>query len=147
VKLSTRSRYGLRLLVALGASEKKKPVFLNEIAKSENISEKYLSQIIMTLKAIGIVSTFRGAHGGYVLTRPASEITLLEIIEPLEGDLGLVNCIKKSDSCVKATECVTRNIWSDLSSLITDYLKNHTLDELIDRYKKNISQDIVNFSI
>jgi Rrf2 family protein len=149
MKLSTRSRYGLRLMIALGVNEKKGPIFLREIAKSEGISEKYLSQIIMTLKAEGLVSTFRGAHGGYVLMKPASEIKLSEIIEPLEGDLCLVDCVKQPDMCDRSTECVTRDVWTALSTLILDYLENHTLQELIKKYK-NISrnkQNLVDYSI
>ncbi len=103
MKLSTRSRYGLRLMLALGSKEKKGPIFLKEIARSEDISEKYLSLIIMTLKSKGLVSTFRGAHGGYILGKPASEIRLIDIIEPLEGDLCLVDCVNKPGICERAT--------------------------------------------
>lgn len=136
MRLSTRSRYGVRLMLALGASEKRGPVFLKEIARSENISEKYLSQIVIPLKAKGLVTPFRGAHGGYVLSRPASQITLRDIIEPLEGDLSLVDCVMNADICRRSTECVTRDIWARMSSLLLDFLDAFTLEDLIDKYRK-----------
>jgi Rrf2 family protein len=136
MKLSTRSRYGVRLMLALGLNEKKGPIFLKDIARTEEISEKYLSLIIIPLKAKGLVSTFRGAHGGYILSRPASEIKLLDIIEPLEGDLTLVDCVKNPDMCDRSNECVTRDVWDEMSSMLSDFLSKHTLEDLIRKYKK-----------
>lgn len=149
MKLSTRSRYGVRLMLALGLSDKKSPIFLKDIARSEEISEKYLSQIIIPLKAKGLVNTFRGAHGGYILSRPASQITLMEIIEPLEGDLSLVDCVKRPDLCNRSTDCVTRDIWNDMSSLLFDFLGKYTLEDLIRKYKlkKGKVQDSCDYTI
>jgi len=148
MKLSTRSRYGLRLMLALGASEKKGPVFLREIARAEGISEKYLSQIIIPLKAKGLVTTFRGAHGGYLLGRPASEIRLREIIEPLEGDLCLVDCVANATLCGRSTECVTRDIWKGMDTVLTEYLDSVTLEDLVQKYNlKRRNKGAVEYSI
>jgi Rrf2 family transcriptional regulator, cysteine metabolism repressor len=149
MRLSTRSRYGLRLMLSLGISETHEPIFLKDIARSEEISEKYLSQIIIPLKAKGLVNTFRGAHGGYVLSRPASQIRLSEIIETLEGDLGLVDCVNNSDVCNRSTECVTREVWCDMSSLLMEFLGALTLEDLIQKYKnkRGASGNITDFSI
>lgn len=136
MKLSTRSRYGLRLMLALALNEKKKPVFLKDIARSEEISEKYLSQIIIPLKARGLVNTFRGAHGGYVLSRPPSQIKLLDILESLEGDICLVDCVKKPDMCSRSTKCVTRDIWDEMSVLLTGFLNKLSLEDITEKYKK-----------
>jgi len=136
MKLSTRSRYGVRLMLALGVKSEQGPIFLKDIARSEDISEKYLSQIIIPLKARGLVSTFRGAHGGYVLSRPAAAITLREIVESLEGDLCLVDCVAIPEVCDRATDCVTRDIWSEMSALVLKFLDRITLDDLIKNYKK-----------
>lgn len=136
MRLSTRSRYGVRLMLALGLNDKKEPVFLKDIAHSEGISEKYLSQIIIPLKAKGLVTTFRGAHGGYLLSRPASEIKLRDIIEPLEGDMSLVDCVNAPDICGKSTECVTREVWSEMSLLLLNFLDTFTLEDLVKKYKK-----------
>jgi len=122
-------------MLALGINEKKEPVFLKDIAGSENISEKYLSHIIIPLKAKGLVKTFRGAHGGYLLGRPACEINLRDIVEPLEGDLGFVDCVGTPDLCGKSTECVTRDIWNEMSSLLLDFLEKYTLEDLMKKYR------------
>lgn len=127
-------------MLALGLNEKKGPIFLKDIARSEGISEKYLSQIIIPLKAKGLVSTFRGAHGGYILSRSASEIKLLDVIEPLEGDLSLVDCVKNPQICERSNECVTRDVWDEMSSLMTDFLENYSLEDLIRKYKKRKSK-------
>jgi len=147
MRLSTRSRYGVRLMVALGASDKKGPIFLKQIALSEEISEKYLSQIIIPLKASGLVTTFRGAHGGYILARPASEITIKEIVEPLEGDISLVDCVKNPGVCNRSEACITREVWDDMSSLLSDYLENVTLEDLVKKHKNKRNGSADDYSI
>ena len=135
MRLSTRSRYGVRLMLALGASEKKEPIFLKDIARSEEISEKYLSQLIIPLKAMGLVTAYRGAHGGYILSRDPAQITLRQIIEPLEGDMSLVDCVTNPAVCGRSTECPTRDVWRRMSSLMLEFLDTFTLDDLIRKYK------------
>jgi len=93
MKLSTRARYGVRLMLALAKNYGQGSVFLREVAKSEEISEKYLSQIIIPLRGAGLVSSSRGVHGGYTLSKSPAEITLQQIVEPLEGNC-LVDCVK-----------------------------------------------------
>lgn len=136
MKLSTRTRYGVRMMLALAVNDKKGPVFLREIARSEGISEKYLSQIIIPLKARGLLTAYRGAHGGYVLGRPAREIRLREIVEPLEGDLRLVECVDAPKTCRRSVRCVTRGIWEEMSSLLREYLDSLTLEDLVARQRK-----------
>lgn len=149
MRLSTRSRYGVRLMLALGANKQNKPVFLKDIASSEELSEKYLSQIIIPLKAKGLVTTFRGAHGGYLLSRSASEITLRDIIESLEGDLGLVDCVGNPGVCEKSNECTTREVWDEMSLLLLNFLDAFTLDDLIKRSGKikNSQKTVSDYSI
>ncbi len=149
MRLSTRSRYGVRLMLALAVSEKKGPVYLKDIAHSEDISEKYLSQIIIPLKSKGLVTAYRGAHGGYVLGRDPSAITVLEIVESLEGDLGLVDCVGNPGICGRATECVTRELWSEMGSLLRTYLAGVTLGDLAGKHARsaNGSDGPVDFSI
>lgn len=149
MRLSTRSRYGVRLMLALGASRKKGPVFLKDIAHSEEISEKYLSQIVIPLKARGLVTPFRGAHGGYILGRPASEIRLREIIEPLEGDLCLVDCVTNSGVCHRSSECVTRDVWARMSAAVLEFLDTITLEDLVkkDKKQKQKNNSVEDYSI
>ena len=136
MRLSTRARYGVRLMLSLAMNKQKSPVFLKDIAHSEEISEKYLSQIIIPLKNKGLVTTFRGAHGGYLLSRPASEISVRDIIEPLEGDMTLVDCINNPTVCGRSNACATRGMWDEMSSLLLEFMDKFTLEDLIKKQKK-----------
>lgn len=135
-------------MLSLAVNGTRGPIFLKDIAQSEEISEKYLSQIIIPLKSRGLVNTFRGAHGGYTLGKPASEISLREIVESLEGELCLVDCIRTPAACRRSTECVTREIWDEMSTMLLEFLDSHTLEDLIKRYMKKRGLDnIADFSI
>jgi Rrf2 family protein len=136
MKISTRARYGTRLMLALGVNYGQRPVFLKEIAKAEEISEKYLSQIIMPLKAAGLVNSFRGAHGGYVLSRAPAQISLKDIVGVLEGDFNLVGCVGNPSECSRVSICVTRDLWSKLGRQISEMLKTVTLEDLVKRFKE-----------
>ena len=122
MKLSTRSRYGVRLMLDLALNSTKGSVFLKDIAKEEEISEKYLSLIIIPLKAAGLVNSMRGAHGGYTLAKPASDITLKEIVDVLEGDTCLVDCVKNPSACSRSDTCASRDLWTILSDNISQTL-------------------------
>lgn len=136
MKISTRARYGTRLMVELGLHYGQGPVFLRQIAKAEEISEKYLSQIIIPLRAAGLVNSFRGAHGGYVLARPPAKISLKEIVGVLEGNFDLVGCVDNPSECSRVSVCVTRNLWSNLGKKIGQILSAVTLEELVKESRK-----------
>jgi len=136
MKLSTRVRYGVRLMTALARAHSEQPVFLKEIAADEGISEKYLSLIVIPLRAAGLIKSRRGARGGYNLTKSPQEITILNIIEALEGEIVLVNCVKKPSSCSRTPICAARDVWSSLGKKISDTLNSITLAELA---QKNIN--------
>lgn len=124
-------------MVALALNYGKGPVFLKDIAKSENISEKYLSLIIIPLRGVGLVSSIRGAHGGYNLSRDPSQITLKEIVDVLEGDCSLVECVKNPSSCARMPICATHDIWATIGEKISDTLSAITLDAMV---KKNLDK-------
>lgn len=130
MKLSTRSRYGTRLMIYLALNYGRGVVFLKEIAGKEGLSEKYLGQIIIPLKSAGLVISERGASGGYALGRSPENITLKDIVEVLEGGIELVDCIRTDESCVRAAECITREIWTGLSETVKKYLEALSLDAL-----------------
>lgn len=138
MKLSTRSRYGVRLMLELAQafSTGKGQVFLKDIAKEEEISEKYLSLIIIPLKSAGLVTSTRGAHGGYTLARQPSAITLKEVVDVLEGETCLVDCVKNPDACPRAGTCASRDLWSVLSGKISDTLQSITLEDLARRARE-----------
>jgi Rrf2 family protein len=130
MRISTRTRYGLRLMVNLALNYDKGYAFLKDVAKSEGISEKYLSLIVIPLKAAGMLATIRGVHGGYILSKHPSKISVKEIVEILEGDLSLVECSKDEKYCIKYKNCVTHDIWSGLSEKIADFLNSFNLEEI-----------------
>ncbi len=135
MRLSTRSRYGVRLLCELAAHYGKDSVILKEIAQAQDISEKYLSQLIIPLKGAGLVQGNRGAHGGYKLTRHPSHITIQEIVEVLEGDLCLVQCSIDPTVCKRSGFCASRDIWVLLKEKIVDVLSTITLEDLVKKQK------------
>ena len=131
MKLSTRTRYGVRLMVALALNYGKGPVFLKDIAKGEDISEKYLSLIIIPLRGVNLVNSVRGAHGGYNLSKEPSQITLKEIVDVLEGDCSLVDCVKNPSSCSRVPICASHDIWASIGEKISETLSSITLDKLV----------------
>ena len=136
MKISTRSRYGTRLMLVLALEYGRGAVFLKEIAKREEISEKYLSQIIIPLRGSGLVNSFRGAHGGYSLAKPPSEITLREIVDILEGGFNLVPQAKTAASRQMVSQRVTGEVWEKLREAIFQTLGSITLEDLISRYSE-----------
>jgi Rrf2 family protein len=118
-------------MVALALNYGQNPVFLKNIAKDENISEKYLSLIIIPLRRIGLVNSIRGAHGGYSLAKEPSQITMKEIVDVLEGDCSLVDCVNNPSTCPRVPICATHDIWAMIGGKISETLSLITLDMLV----------------
>jgi Rrf2 family cysteine metabolism transcriptional repressor len=133
MKLSTKIRYGTRAILELASRFGEGPIELKEIARSQEISIKYLEQVIIPLRTAGIVKSARGSKGGYSLAKHPSEICLFDVVETLEGPLYLVDCIKDSKLCRRSSSCVTRDIWSEVSEALHRVLKSITLDEMVRR--------------
>ncbi len=131
MRLSTRSRYGTRLMLDLALNYHKGNVFLKDVASAEDISEKYLSHLVIPLKANGLISSSRGAHGGYRLAKDPSLITIKDIVQTLEGNLSPVECIKNPSVCRRVSGCVTRDVWEKLDDKISDTLSSITLKDLV----------------
>jgi Rrf2 family protein len=140
MKVSSKTRYGLRLMLVLGLKYGEGPTLLKDIAHEENISEKYLSQIIIPLRVGGLVKSFRGARGGYMLARRPSQISVRQIIEALDGDLGVVDCVKNPAICQRTSHCVSRDVWVTLGGQIVKTLNGMKLDELVKRHKQREEQ-------
>lgn len=137
MKLSTRSRYGLRLMLALARNYGQGNIFLKDIAREEEISEKYLSLIIIPLKSVGLVNSVRGSSGGYKLAKEPSQITLKDIMDVLEGDC-LVDCLKNPKACSKVSTCASRDIWALLGGKISETLNSITLEQLVAMKKEKM---------
>ena len=131
--LSTRSRYGVRLMVALALNWGKGTLLLKEISRREDISEKYLSQIVIPLKGAGLVVSRRGPRGGYALARPPEAITAREVVEAIEGPIVPVPCTADGGggaSCARATMCSAASMWRRLRADIEASLSSFTLADL-----------------
>ena len=131
MELTTRTRYGTRLMIELALNFGKGVVRLKEIAKSQDISEKYLSQIVIVLRSAGLINSTRGANGGYRLSRDPSMISLKEIVEVLEGGFSPVACVKHPSGCERAATCVIREVWSRLNQEMSETLGSVTLENLV----------------
>ena len=132
MKLSTRGRYGTRLMVDLARHYAQGPVPLGEIAKRQDLSAKYLEQLIILLKGAGLIRSARGRRGGYMLARKPERISVGEIVEALEGRLALVNCVIEPDLCYRSPECPTRDIWVNMTGMIKEQLYSMNLQQLLD---------------
>jgi Rrf2 family cysteine metabolism transcriptional repressor len=133
MKISTKIRYGARAMLELAYHYGEGPIELKEIAKRENISLKYLEQVINPLRTAGLVKSIRGAKGGYSLAKPPSEICLYDVVETLEGPLNLLECLRDSKVCQKVSSCVTRDIWQEVSEAISKIFYSVTLEDMVNR--------------
>ncbi|MCM8801611.1 MAG: Rrf2 family transcriptional regulator [Candidatus Omnitrophica bacterium] len=143
LKLSTRARYGIRMILDLALNSKDRPVLLREIAQRQGISQGYLEQIAPLLKAAGLIKANRGAHGGYLLARDPDDITLKEMIGILEGGFSLVDCIEDPGVCSRLKECMVREIWEEIGFKIAKILDAVTLEEMLRRYQNKKKQNII----
>jgi Rrf2 family protein len=132
-KLSTKGRYGARLMLELALNYGKGPVALKDVAQRQEISEKYLEHLIGPLKKARLIRSNRGAHGGYTLLRPPSRINLKEVIIAVEGPICIVECTQKPSVCKRAQDCLSREAWNELSLKIGETLAALTLESLISK--------------
>lgn len=136
MKLSTRGRYSTRLMLELSLRYNTGPVLLKDISISQDISLKYLGQLIIPLKIAGLIKSTRGSHGGYFLARPPEKIKLSEILTAVEGSLDIAECIKSPEICYRSKNCVARKIWEKASKQFYDVFKSITLKDMIRQQKK-----------
>lgn len=132
MKLSTKGRYGLRALVELVHRSGNGPVLLDAVAKAQGLSRKYLHALFTRLKAAGIIRSIRGARGGYVLARDPAQITILEVLEALEGPMAVTDCVLDAKVCEMSGDCSTRGIWTGLSRTIEAYLVKFTVQDIVE---------------
>ena len=131
MRISTRGRYGLRAMLELARRFGDAPVLMGTLAETEGLSRKYLHTLLTVLKSAGLVRSFRGVGGGFILARPPSEIRLDEVLHALEGPLCLVDCVVDKEVCDRSNRCTARRVWQDLIDAIENVLANVTLADLI----------------
>lgn len=145
MKISTKGRYALRMMLDLSQSSGDEFVALKDIAERQHISKKYLEQIVPLLNGAGMLQTNRGYQGGYRLARKPSEYTVAEILKVTEGNLAPVACLEtETMQCERYAECMTIGVWEGLYKVITEYLGGITLQDIIDRGSSNAAD---NYSI
>ena len=138
MKISTKGRYALRMLIELAEQKENGFISLKEIAEKQNISKKYLEQIISILNRSGILMTNRGYQGGYKLAKDPSKITIAEILRNTEGSLAPVACLEQNpNQCSRCNECITLPVWIGLEKVVKEYLEGITLQNVIDNRKKD----------
>ncbi|MFH0813801.1 MAG: Rrf2 family transcriptional regulator [Pseudomonadota bacterium] len=134
--MSTRGRYGARVMLELALRYEEGAIPLKHVAEKQEISPKYLVQIITSLKATGLVTSIRGSGGGYALARPPSQITLNEVIRAMEGSTALVNCVDDPLNCHRADSCAMRDVWVQIHNAMDNILGSLSLEMLAKRQKK-----------
>jgi Rrf2 family protein len=135
MKLTSRSRYGLRAALELALEYGSGPLRIRTIAEREEISTKYLEQLMTMLKIAGLVNSFRGPRGGYILAKPPNEIRLSEVFKVLEGPLVTVECLQHPEFCPQCAECIARQVWEEVRDAMLGVLEAITLQDLVDRAK------------
>ena len=140
MKLSTKGRYGLRAMIDLARYSEVEPVSINSIAARQNISERYLEQLVALLRKAGLVKSIRGATGGYILAKDAAEISVGDILRALEGSLEPVKCAAfySEEGCMASDGCVTKYVWQKINDSINETVNQMMLDELV-RESKNLN--------
>ena len=133
MKLSTKGRYGLRAMIDLARDSEDEPVSISSIAARQDISERYLEQLVGLLKKAGLVRSIRGATGGYVLARDVKEISVGDVLRALEGSLEPVKCAAfySEEGCMAADGCVTKYVWQKINESINETVDHMMLDELV----------------
>lgn len=141
MKISTKGRYALRLMIDLAMNDTGNPIRIKEVAERQAISDKYLEQIISVLNKAGYVRSVRGPQGGYVLKKKPEQYTVGMILRLTEGSLAPVFCVEEEESdCERQSGCVTYLLWKKISNAINDVVDSVTLKDLVD-WQNNINNN------
>lgn len=140
MKISAKARYGLRILLDVALHETHaRPRTIKEIADAQGISEKFISRIVVPLRERGMIKSERGKLGGFRLAQAPSDITLLAVIETLQGPISLVDCVADKAGCVRSGICVARSVWTDVNTAVRAALRGMTLETVLERVRGGTS--------
>ena len=131
MKINTKVRYGLRAILQIAEQYGQGPVPVSAISKSQEISGKYLEQVVGGLRRARLVESRKGVHGGYSLSRPPAEVSLWDIISALDPHTSLVDCVLEPEVCDRSDACLTRSVWTLLSRRMQEFWESYTLADLI----------------
>ena len=135
MKISTKGRYGLRVLLDVALHEDDGVVSLRDISRRQAISQKYLWQVVTPLKAAGLLRAVRGTQGGYALARAPADSSLHDIVKILEGADSIVDCVGSPDACERSVDCVARGAWLQIEEQLDSALKAVTLKSLVEKQR------------
>ena len=141
MKISTRTRYGIRAALELADNYNKGPLQLGAIAQRQDISVKYLEQIMAMLKSGDFIRSIRGPRGGYMLAKAPNQIKLSDVFDCLEGTVTTVECVKDESYCARSVDCIAKQLWQQVHRAIRDVLQSVTLQDLLDKAKDNRGPD------
>ena len=129
IKISTKGRYVLRLMIQLASDYGNGAILLKDIAEEQDVSANYLAQLISPLKSAGLIVSNRGSHGGYMLSRKPTEINVRQIIEAVEGPISLVECVHAPEICSRVERCLSRKVWIQASEQLAETFASTKLSE------------------
>ena len=132
MKISTKTRYGMRFMIDLAEHYGGGCVPMTDVAERQQISKKYLEQVVAPLSGAGLLTVTRGHKGGYQLSRPPEEISLADVVKASEDGLDLMECISCITVCDHEGGCVSREVWGGMQNAITDYLEGKTLADVVE---------------
>lgn len=133
MKVNTKTRYGLRTMIELAMHGTDSGVFQKEISERQEISFKYLDQIIASLKASGLIVNAEGRMSGYILSQDPGQIDVYDVYKAFQHELKIIDCLDGEGDCSRENKCATQGFWSDLNNLIVDYLKSTNLKDLAEK--------------
>ncbi|MGE4554010.1 MAG: Rrf2 family transcriptional regulator [Desulfovibrionaceae bacterium] len=131
MKLTTRSRYGTRMLLDIARNGAEGPVRISDIAQRQKVSVKYLEKLIRELRLAGFIRSRRGPKGGHMLNVPAADIHIGDVVRVLEGDDALVDCASDKIDCDRAADCATRAVWRAASRAVYQALNAYSVADLL----------------
>jgi Rrf2 family iron-sulfur cluster assembly transcriptional regulator len=142
MKISTRGRYALRMMIEIASSNREEWISIKDISERQGISIKYLEQIVTNLTRSGLLLSSRGPQGGYMLSKEPSQYTVGEILRVIEGELVPVACLESNaNPCDRRGACPTIKFWEGLHDVINEYVDSFTLQDIIDSSRENYGYD------
>ena len=130
MKISTKTRYGMRLMIDIAQNQGEGRVALKDVSERQGVSKKYLEQVVTPFVAADLLTVTRGPQGGYRLAQPATDITLADIVGASEDGLELLTCVLDDEACERSCDCTSRHIWGGLQNAIRSYLEGQTLADV-----------------
>ena len=137
MKITAQARYALRILLDIAVHDDGAPRPIKDIAAAQGISEKFIGRIVIPLRQAGLLATVRGAKGGLQLGRFPDKITLLDIVEAVDGPLSLVHCLSRPGVCVRQGRCAAENAWSGVNEALAGALRNVRLSDVVETDRRH----------